>query len=159
MSSKPFEQPDFEGEFPADFATEFPADLAALGEQLQADAQRLSSTYPACRAPTELPKELPKELNDSLAVRNRQWWMRRELSLIAASAATLLVVAGLVTFAYAPWSRPVVQQAADPSPPVESVAEVQPVSFQAPELSGPALEGLLDLLQENPQAAATSISF
>ena len=67
MSSNPFEQPDFEGELPADFA--------ALGEQLQADAQRLSSVYPACRAP----KELPKELSDALAVQNRPWWMRREL--------------------------------------------------------------------------------
>lgn len=147
MSSNPFEQPDFEGELPADFA--------ALGEQLQADAQRLSSVYPACRAP----RELPKELNDALTLKNRPWWLRRELSVLAASAAAVLLVIGWVTFAYSPWSPPAVQQAADPSPPVETVAEVQSVSFQAPEVSGPALEGLLDLMQENPQAAATSISF
>lgn len=159
MSSKPFEQPDFEAELPADFAAEFPADFAALGEQLQADAERLSSVYPACKAP----KELPKALNDALEAKSRQWWMRRELSLLAASAAAVLLAVGLVAMTFSPWSEPVAQPA-DPLPLAGRRASeedvVQPVSYQpVPELSGPALEGLLDLLQENPQAAATSISF
>jgi hypothetical protein len=151
MSSNPFEQPDFEGELPADFA--------ALGQQLQADAQRLSSVYPACKAP----QELPKALKETHVAMSRQWWMRRELSLFAASAAAVLFVVGLVAMTFSPWSEPVAQPA-DPLPVAERGASeadvVQPVAYQpVPELSGPALEGLLDLLQENPQAAATSISF
>lgn len=156
MSADPFHEPDFSG---ANFEGELPADFAALGEQLQTDAQRLSSVYPACRPPTEL--------IDALSVSKREWWMRRELSILAASAAAMLLVVSLVTIAYGPWSQPMVQNAADPTaaeivkaPVTAGEVDVQSVSYQpVAGFNGPELEGLLDLLQDQPQSAATSISF
>ena len=103
MSAEELHDPDFNGELPADFAE--------LGAQLQADAQRLSGVYPACKP--------PPALIDALAVSKRQWWLRREVSLLAAGAATVLLVAGVLALVYAPQTSWTTQRGADPATAAE----------------------------------------
>ena len=161
-------------EFRADNQTddpELPADFAALGEQLQSDAKRLGQVYPACRPPLEL--------MDALAKAPRRTWLRRHVLGVTGSAAAVLLVASLAVIAFAPrvlvkgsLDRAVVPetQPAVNTPAVPELVEipaprqatamtepaVRPISYHpaAAEFTGPELEGLLDLWQEQPQAPA-----
>ncbi len=158
-SSPPDDDADFDGELPADFA--------ALGEQLLADSSRLSSVYPACQPPTKL--------MEALAVQSQPAWSRRKLfAVVTSAAATVLLVAGLITVAVAPdaWriarDEPAELQAVPSAANIEvplvsqlpERADLQPVSFRPAvmDVTGPELEGLLDLWQEQPPPAG-SISF
>lgn len=157
------DEPEFDGKLPADFA--------ALGEQLQVDANRLSSVYPACKPPTKL--------IEALAAQSQTQWSRQRLFAVVSSAAAVLLVVGLIALAFSPdvlrIARDEPAAAANaPSnevviaPPVllpektlsEMPADLQPVSFRPAvmNINGPELEGLLDLWQEQPPAAG-SISF
>lgn len=160
----PSDEPDFEGELPADFA--------ALGEQLQSDANRLSSVYPACQPPTKL--------MEALAAQSRPQWSRgKVLAVITSAAAAVLLVVGLIAVAVSPdvlriaRDEPAAVPNAAPKlpnnevvlvPPLSTLpephADLQPVSFRpaAMDVNGPELEGLLDLWQEQPPAAGR-ISF
>ena len=153
MSADRFSESDFEGELPAD--------LAALGEQLQADAQRLSSVYPACAPPTKLSAALVDSTNS---------WSRPTIAAVAMSAAALLLIGAVVAFSLGggreeatiePASPALVanNRASTPPEPIPTVAEIQPVSFRPGiDVNGPELEGLLDLWQEQAPAVG-SISF
>ncbi len=155
---------------------DLPADFEALGEQLQADAARLSSVYPACRPPLELIDALG-------AVPSRRWLSRTVVARLS-TAAALVLVAGLIGFAVSPVWLPsgVTERAVPPklSTPIAAIPAAaesvemtfpsSPLSFGNPDLlpisyrpavlefNGPELEGLLDLWNEQPRAAAT-ISF
>lgn len=144
---------------------DLPADFEALGEQLQADAQRLSSVYPACRPPLEL--------IDALGTVRNRWWLSRPVVARISTAAALVLVAGLIAFAVSPIWLPsgVTERAVSPTlhTPVAATPaaaefvnananpELQPVSYRPAmvEFNGPELEGLLDLWNEQPRAAAT----
>jgi hypothetical protein len=154
----------------ADFEGELPADFAALGEQLQSDANRLSSVYPACQPPTKL--------MEALAAQSRPQWSRGKVfAVITSAAAAVLLVVGLIAVAFSPdvlriaRDEPAAVPNAVPTlpnnelvlvPPTlpEHQADLQPVSFRpaAMDVNGPELEGLLDLWQEQPPAAGR-ISF
>ncbi|QDU27543.1 hypothetical protein ETAA8_26310 [Anatilimnocola aggregata] len=161
------------GDFTGD---ELPADFAALGEQLQADAFRLGSVYPACRPPLEL--------IEALAPRpQRPHWARWLVG--SSAAAAILLAVGLivamnvpqqpaVTSAHSNTTAPeavpaesIVAVVPAPTPPVVSLpveptrpaflTPSRPVSYRPAVVgvSGPQLEGLLDLWNEQPQAGAT----
>jgi hypothetical protein len=157
------DEPDFDGELPADFA--------ALGEQLQVDANRLSSVYPACKPPTKL--------IEALDAQSQEQWSRHRLFAVVSSAAAVLLVVGLIALAFSPAVLRIARDepAAVPNAPSNAVviappalmpektlpdmpADLQPVSFRPAvmNINGPELEGLLDLWQEQPPAAG-SISF
>jgi hypothetical protein len=157
----PRDEPDFDGELPADFA--------ALGEQLHSDSNRLSSVYPACQPPTKL--------MESLAAQSQQQWSQRKVFAVVSSAAAVLLVAGLIAIAFSPAGlriardEPAAVPNSVPTLPHNEVvlvpptlpaqhADLQPVSFRPAvmDVNGPELEGLLDLWQEKPPAAG-SISF
>ncbi|WP_254513945.1 hypothetical protein [Anatilimnocola floriformis] len=146
----PLDDPNFDGELPDDFA--------ALSEQLQCDAQRLSSVYPACQAPTKL--------MEALAAEPRSWWQRRRLPLGVSAAAALLLVCGLTLIVLSRGSQQTAQPEANlpPENAVVSVpvvsnpvndADLTPVSFRPAlvDVNGPELEGLLDLWQEQSPVA------
>jgi hypothetical protein len=134
---------------------ELPADLAALGEQLQADALRLGNVYPACKAPVA-----PGSIEASAR--------RVPLIAIATAAAMLLISAGMFWLMDPPaklgGAKPAAAtHAADPTNQDAALVhspDVQPVSFRPAmaEVNGPELEGLLDLLDDQGHAAAV-ISF
>lgn len=158
----PDDEPDFDGELPADFA--------ALGEQLQSDSSRLSRVYPACQPPTKL--------MEALATQSRPQWSRgKVLAVFASAAAAVLLVVGLIAVAFSPAGLRIARDepATEPTsvPPLSKPdvvlvlptspaqhADLQPVSFRPAvmDVNGPELEGLLDLWQEQPPAAG-SISF
>lgn len=152
------DEPDFDGELPADFA----ALAEQLGEQLQADAQRLSSVYPACQPPTKLIEALASQSQP-------QWSRRKVFAVVSSAAAAILLVAGLITVAISPDVLRIARDepAAVPNndlvhvpPTLPDHADLQPVSFRPSvmDVNGPELEGLLDLWQEQPPAAGR-ISF
>jgi|GEM_PF-6554769 len=141
---------------------ELPADFAALGEQLQADAQRLSNVYPACQPPTKLIEAL------ATPPRSR---FRRKLPVVVSAAAMLLVACG-ITLLVVSREEQTAQPLAPPSPvpenslvatppekPVRDM-ELTPVSYRPAvlDVNGPELEGLLDLWQEQ-LPATDSIAF
>jgi hypothetical protein len=166
MSFKPSIPPN--EAFPAGLEHDLPADLAALGEQLHCDAERLSQVYPPC-AP-------PQELLAVLAVRSgRSRWNRWQLATAASAAAVLLAVGwgawswlpernarpGNISEAMLP--RPLLAISDSPGesgqPPVAAL-QPTPVSYRPAvmELNGPQLEGLLDLWNEQPKQK-TAVSF
>jgi hypothetical protein len=134
--------------------------LTALGERLHADAQRLGKTYPSCQPPMALLATLEQRTR-------RQWFVRAWIVGLATSAALLLTAVTILTLWTPTTSRltatPVTSHAAD-LVDHESVATasaaVQPVSYRPAlaDVNGPELEGLLDLMDEQPQSAAV-ISF
>jgi len=135
---------------------ELPADLAALGEQLQADALRLGNVYPACKAPVAL--------KDPLA--SVEASARRVPLIVIASAAAMLFISAGMFWLMNPLGGPkpaAATRTVEPANKDDALAHsptVQPVSFRpsAAEVNGPELEGLLDLLDEQGQTAA-AISF
>jgi hypothetical protein len=156
----PGDEPDFDGELPADFA--------ALGEQLQSDATRLSSVYPACQPPTKLMQALASQSQPS-------WSRRKVFAVVTSAAAAVLLVVGLIAVAVSPdvlriaRDEPAAVPNSVPTLPDNSLvhvptlpehADLQPVSFRPAvmDVTGPELEGLLDLWQEQPPVAG-SISF
>ena len=166
MSFDPSFQASFEPDDDPNFDLELPDDFAALGEQLQADAQRLSSVYPACQAPTKL---MPALLH-KLAAEPRPFWLRRRVHLGVSAAAAVLLVCGVTLVVLSRGnhqtalpSAPVVPEnsrvAISPSNPI-SEPELTPVSFRPAvlDVNGPELEGLLDLWQEQSPVAG-SIAF
>ncbi|WP_425616080.1 hypothetical protein NA78x_006019 [Anatilimnocola sp. NA78] len=160
---------------------DLPADFAALGEQLQVDALRLGSVYPACRPPLEL--------IDALAAKPRRASVWRWVAGGSVAAATILLITGLAIVANSQRDNdprvaessgtPANNAAAAPADttafvqaplvrlPDESTnrlisnptsrAPVQPISYRpaVTDVNGPQLEGLLDLWNEQPQAGAT----
>lgn len=137
-----------------------PPELAALGEQLQSDAQWLGKTYPSCQPPLTLLAELERR-------GRRQWYFRAWAVGVATGAALLLIAVSIVAFWNAPTNDlPATVAAAHAADPVDADSmaavnvPVQPVSYRPAlaEVNGPELEGLLDLLDEQPQSAAV-ISF
>ncbi len=161
-----FYQPD-DAE-PVDAAGDLPAtlppDLAALGEQLQADAQRLGHVYPACRAPFDF-AAVKEVIAHEEEARRRDF--TRNLIIAVSSAAALLFIAACIQLTWLPPANVPEAVAADvtldhPAHLANSPAapELQPVSFRPAigDMNGPELEGVLDLLDEQPQAAAV-ISF
>jgi hypothetical protein len=166
MSFKPSRPPN--EAFPAGLEYDLPADLAALGEQLHCDAERLSQVYPPC-AP-------PQELLAVLAVRSgHRRWNRWQLATAASAAAVLLVVGwgawswlpernappGNISEARLPRPELAIADFSGESgqPPVATL-QPTPVSYRPAvmELNGPQLEGLLDLWNEQP-AQKTAVSF
>lgn len=145
---------------------ELPADFAALGEQLSADALRLSSVYPACKPPLEL--------IEALGAESRRASLPRQIIGLASAAAGILLMLGLIGFALSPVWLAQLSQGTGPetkpavNPPAELVhqatpselPEMQPVSYRPAlaDMNGPELEGLLDLYQEQSPAGST-ISF
>ena len=125
---------------------DLPADLAALGEQLGADAAHLSRCYPAAQKQTARAAPYTKYAFAALG-----------------SALAALLVAALI------WQslpgRPAAERATLPltadalpaaSPAIATPHHPDAVSLA--DLSGPELEALLDLLARDPNRA-TTISF
>jgi hypothetical protein len=142
---------------------DLPADLAALAEQLGDDAAHLSACYPADRAPQVA---LAAELVQSAGRIKRQHWFRSVavigtgLATVAALGISLIIAAQQTPKTNRP--RQPVAIAPNSVPDSTSPSESFPVSTSATlsvgELSGPELEALLDLLDNEPRSMA-SISF
>jgi hypothetical protein len=134
---------------------DLPADLAALGEQLSADAAHLAANYPVGRnlaSPSIRHQARPRPV----------WHYARY-------AAALLVVGITLAIAAVAWQpgEPPVARTAPAIAPLPRPAVNSPVAATAPrrtesvpliELSGPELEALLDMLADE-SARDTSISF
>lgn len=173
FNSMPFNKPSNQQSTDADFEAELPADFAALGEQLQCDADRLSRVYPP---------SAPPALLAALAVRPAPHVGGRKRLVAVASAALVLLTVSLVVAIRAPGilpltsSAPEAESSSNPRPsnprpsdvaisaaaPGGNVQPVQvtPVSLRPAilDLNGPQLEGLLDLWNEQPEKRA-SVSF
>jgi hypothetical protein len=148
-----------------------PAELAALGERLEADALRLGKTYPSCQPPLELMRAL--EQTAARRARVRAW-----VATVASAAALVLLMVGIYVVRNSQFDVVPAQStevnlgpvevgpatiAHTPPPPALPApldATVQPVSYRPAlaDVNGPELEGLLDLLDEQPRSAAV-ISF
>jgi hypothetical protein len=147
---------------------DLPTDLAALAEQLGDDAAHLSACYPADRAPQVA---LAAELVQSAGRIKRQHWFRSAavvgtgLATVAALGISLIIAAQQTPqtnrprqpVAVAPFAAP---DAALPSEtfPVSAATTSAGPTLSVGELSGPELEALLDLLDNEPRSMA-SISF
>jgi hypothetical protein len=159
----------------ADGDLELPADLAALAEQLADDAAHLAARYPAQPKPQAA---LAAELVDSaerikLAGQSSTSLSRgralRGAALIAGAGLASIAAIGLtLTIVSRPLNRdPAVVSTPDfPRHETDSTPLSVPAALGAPasatlslgELTAPEMEGLLDLLQRDPDRT-TSISF
>lgn len=147
----------------SDGELDLPADLAALAEQLGDDAAHLSACYPADRSPQVA---LAAELVQSAARIKRQHWFRSAavvgtgLATVAALGISLVIAARQAPQASRPRQPVAVAPASpsDPSPPSDSLPVSAAATLSVGELSGPELEALLDLLDNEPRSMA-SISF
>jgi hypothetical protein len=137
---------------------DLPADLTALGQQLGDDAAHLAATYPANRSLASS--------NMGHDARLRPAW--RYARYLAASAAALAAL-WITAVAWQPQrgARPqprtatsdVQSSAPHATSPVAAIAgSTQESHVSLPDLSGPELEALLDMLQDDP-GRVTSISF
>ncbi len=143
----------------ADGELDLPADLAALAEQLGADAAHLTATYPVGRIPTS-----PVPVGRSPAS-SPTWKRVRDLAVGAAAIAALWIAA--VAWQPPQGEQPLVHTvpadspAALPAPTSPVAAIANPAASDVvslAELSGPELEALLDML-DGDSARDTSISF
>ena len=133
---------------------DLPADLAALGEQLHADAAHLAAAYPPNGESSLLPQRQAAHSS----------YTKYAALVLGSTLAALLVTAVI-------WHSLPVQPAASRTAaalpptaaaiPAASPAMAMPQSGEAVllvELSGPELEALIDLLDRDPRSAS-SIAF
>jgi hypothetical protein len=147
---------------------DLPADLAALAEQLGDDAAHLSACYSADydKADRSPQVALAAELVQSAARIKRQHWFR-SAAVVGTGLATVaaLGISLIIAARQAPQSNPPRQPVAvaptatsDAASPSESFPVSTSATLSVGELSGPELEAILDLLDNEPRSVA-SISF
>ncbi len=147
----------------SDGELDLPADLAALAEQLGDDAAHLSARYPADRTPQVA---LAAELVQSAGRIKRQHWFR-SAAVVGTGLATVaaLGISLIIAARQSPQTNPPRQPVAvapiatsGTASPSESFPVSTSATLSVGELSGPELEALLDLLDNEPRSMA-SISF